>query len=239
MTQAATFISGLPSSPLLEQVSRCAYTSAHIPFPGYPAASRRLTLHSLTTVNAPRPFGGKPLCFSAHLPLLGLKERTVLQQHQNLCSRTSNWLHSWLQGSSCALSSRADRFRASAEDNCSSSGSRNSSDSSSSTIKLYTSSERVRVLRDSNACHVRNFSIVAHVDHGKSSVSNAILQRLGLVDPKRDRRFLDSLGEPSGPEWCVAGDYASLLAGAGDSRVSSGRTSSAVCLCFLALLRYI
>ncbi|MDP8960663.1 MAG: elongation factor 4 [Actinomycetota bacterium] len=41
---------------------------------------------------------------------------------------------------------------------------------------------------------IRNFCIVAHVDHGKSTLADRILQRAGLVDPRKMRdQYLDRM----------------------------------------------
>lgn len=64
-------------------------------------------------------------------------------------------------------------------------------------IVSFSPSERLREVSSCCISRLRNFSIIAHVDHGKSSVSDAILRKLGSIDSNTRTQFLDSLGKPN------------------------------------------
>ncbi|XP_026190352.1 uncharacterized protein LOC34619235 [Cyclospora cayetanensis] len=96
-----------------------------------------------------------------------------------------------------------------------------SSSAHASKIVLLLPSERLKEIQASSVSQVRNFSIIAHVDHGKSSVSDAILRRLGSIDPRTKAQFLDSLEVESTRGITIRARTCSLLfrRGSGDSHV--------------------
>lgn len=62
-------------------------------------------------------------------------------------------------------------------------------------IASFSLTEKLKEVQSCCVSRVRNFSIIAHVDHGKSSISDAILKRLGSINPFTKTQFLDSLGK--------------------------------------------
>ena len=49
------------------------------------------------------------------------------------------------------------------------------------------------VLSSESMKNVRNFCIIAHIDHGKSTLADRILEITGVVQPTGNEQILDSM----------------------------------------------
>jgi len=68
---------------------------------------------------------------------------------------------------------------------------------------------------------IRNFSIIAHVDHGKSTLADALMKRLGAIAPDARAQFLDRLEVERTRGITVKSASASLIVGVGGGGAGS------------------